>query len=211
MDALKNFMSTMTNTMMQQVSKQVKKAVEAASSARPLPRFKYVPATGSAPSHRYAPIVSHHHRDGMREALHPPPEPGTVDKVNHGLNTVRNALATNRLVRVWGAHPMLKRPPSMTSAPKPHNARKYHEFFEQNRHTTAECQELRKALHELADKGQIDRFLKRGPRFLREEREPARPEPRDRDSGHYHRWIRRGHHSVHLEGSALRVPASSHG
>ncbi|KAJ8441486.1 hypothetical protein Cgig2_011163 [Carnegiea gigantea] len=30
-------------------------------------------------------------------------------------------------------------------------------------HTTTECRKLKKALHELADKGQIDRFLKRGP------------------------------------------------
>ncbi|KAJ8431110.1 LOW QUALITY PROTEIN: hypothetical protein Cgig2_015678 [Carnegiea gigantea] len=39
----------------------------------------------------------------------------------------------------------------------------------QNRHTTTDCRELKKALHELADKGQIDRFLKRGLRFLRRE------------------------------------------
>ena len=50
-------------------------------------------------------------------------------------------------------HPMLKRPPLMTSTPKPHNARKYCEFNKQNGHMTAECQELRKALHELANKG----------------------------------------------------------
>jgi len=38
---------------------------------------------------------------------------------------------------------------------------------------------MRKALHELVDKGQIDRFLKRGLHFLREELEPGRLEPRD--------------------------------
>jgi len=37
--------------------------------------------------------------------------------------------------------------------------------------------ELRKALHELVDKGQIDCFLKKGLRFLQEEREPVRPDP----------------------------------
>ncbi|KAJ8438678.1 hypothetical protein Cgig2_011861 [Carnegiea gigantea] len=52
----------------------------------------------------------------------------------------------------------------MTSVPKPQNAQKYCEFHEQNGHMITECRELRKALHELADKGQIDRFLKRGPR-----------------------------------------------
>ena len=45
-DALKNFMSTMTDTIMQQVSEQVKKAVEAVRSTLPLSRFKYVPTRG---------------------------------------------------------------------------------------------------------------------------------------------------------------------
>ena len=36
MDALKNFMPTMTDTIMQQLSEQVKKAMEATSSTRPL-------------------------------------------------------------------------------------------------------------------------------------------------------------------------------
>ncbi|KAJ8433504.1 hypothetical protein Cgig2_018038 [Carnegiea gigantea] len=84
------------------------------------------------------------------------------------------------LMEVRG-HLLLKRPPPMSSAPKPHNARKYCEFHEQNRHTTAECRKLRKPLHELANKGQIDQFLKRGPRFLRKERQPARPEARDEE------------------------------
>ncbi|KAJ8428288.1 hypothetical protein Cgig2_027420 [Carnegiea gigantea] len=48
-------------------------------------------------------------------------------------------------------------------------------------HTTTECHELKKALHELADKGQIDRFLKRGPCFLHREQEPAQPQPRDEE------------------------------
>ncbi|KAJ8436715.1 hypothetical protein Cgig2_027386 [Carnegiea gigantea] len=66
-------------------------------------------------------------------------------------------------------HPMLRRPPPMTAPSTPHNAQKYYEFHEQNRHTRAECRELKKALHKLADKGQIDRFLKKGPCFLRRE------------------------------------------
>ncbi|KAJ8435892.1 hypothetical protein Cgig2_010925 [Carnegiea gigantea] len=78
-------------------------------------------------------------------------------------------------------HPMLKKPPPMTSALKPHNAWKYCEFHEQNGHTTAECRELRKTLHELVDRGQINHFLKRGPCFLQSECEPARPELRDEE------------------------------
>ncbi|KAJ8432372.1 hypothetical protein Cgig2_021906 [Carnegiea gigantea] len=68
-------------------------------------------------------------------------------------------------------HPMLKRPHLMTSAPKPQN----------KGHTTAECWEMRKALHKMMDKGQIGHFLKRGPRFLREEHELMRPKPSDEE------------------------------
>ena len=51
-DAIKNSMSTMTNTIMQQVSEQVKKAMKAASLARPIPHFDYVPTKGCEPSRR---------------------------------------------------------------------------------------------------------------------------------------------------------------
>ncbi|KAJ8444857.1 LOW QUALITY PROTEIN: hypothetical protein Cgig2_029788 [Carnegiea gigantea] len=67
-------------------------------------------------------------------------------------------------------HSMLKRLQPMTAAPKPHNAWKYCKFHKQNGHTAAEV--------ELPDKGQIDIFLKREPRFLRKERELACLEPR---------------------------------
>ncbi|KAJ8425107.1 hypothetical protein Cgig2_013837 [Carnegiea gigantea] len=60
----------MTDTIIQQVSEQVKKAHEASSSARPLPRFEYVPTPGCEPSHRHAPVVSQRHSEGMREAPH---------------------------------------------------------------------------------------------------------------------------------------------
>ncbi|KAJ8425914.1 LOW QUALITY PROTEIN: hypothetical protein Cgig2_033855 [Carnegiea gigantea] len=76
---------------------------------------------------------------------------------------------------------MLRRPPPMTTPLKPQNAQKYCEFYEQNGYTTTECRELKKALHELPDKGQIDHFLKRGPRFLCREQEPAQPQPRDEE------------------------------
>jgi len=54
----------------------------------------------------------------------------------------------------------------MTAPPKLQSARKYCEFHEQSGHTTTECRELKKVLHELADKGQINRFLKKGPQVL---------------------------------------------
>lgn len=50
-------------------------------------------------------------------------------------------------------HPMLRKPQPMTTALKPHNAQKYYEFHKQNCHTTAEYRKLKKALHELTDKG----------------------------------------------------------
>ncbi|KAJ8436368.1 hypothetical protein Cgig2_017164 [Carnegiea gigantea] len=43
------------------------------------------------------------------------------------------------------------------------------EFHDQNGHTTTECRELKKALNKLIDKGQTNRFLRRGSRFLRKE------------------------------------------
>ena len=88
--------------------------------------------------------------------------------------------ARSILMEVRG-HPMLRRLPPMTAAPRPQNGRKYCEFHEQSGHTTTECRELKKALHKLADKGQIDRFLKRGPRFLRQGQNPEPSQPQDEE------------------------------
>jgi len=78
-------------------------------------------------------------------------------------------------------HPMPRRLPPMTTSPKSQNARKYCEFYKQSGYTTVEVRDLTKAFHELADKGQIDHFLKRGRRFLRREQELAQPQPRDKE------------------------------
>ncbi|KAJ8421250.1 LOW QUALITY PROTEIN: hypothetical protein Cgig2_015906 [Carnegiea gigantea] len=96
----------------------------------------------------------------------------------------------------------------MANAPKPQNARKYCEFYEQKGHTNAECQELRKTLHELADKerpalpsrGVRDcTTLALGGRMLHG------------DSGHYCRRICRANHSACLEGPSSRGITGSHG
>ena len=71
MDVLKNFMFTMTDTIMQQLSEQVKKAMEVVSPARPLPHFDYVLTMGYEPSHRHVPVTSHRHNDGGREVARP--------------------------------------------------------------------------------------------------------------------------------------------
>ena len=60
-------------------------------------------------------------------------------------------------------HPMLRKPQPITVALKPHKTQMYCEFHEQKGRTTTKCKELKKAVHELVGKGQIDCFLKRGP------------------------------------------------
>ncbi|KAJ8429915.1 hypothetical protein Cgig2_025345 [Carnegiea gigantea] len=190
-DALKNFMSTMTDTIMQQVSEQVKKPqppqglsptlttclpkavspptgtslsyiVIAMRGERPL-------AQTGAPDHKESTVTGLWGHAPHRDVVRAKEDQQVQPRHQRHMQCIPSVLVTE--------HPMLKKRPPMISAPKPHNARKYCEFHEQNGHTTTECRELRKDLHELTDKGQIDRFLKRGPRFLRKEREPAQPEP----------------------------------
>jgi len=85
---------------------------------------------------------------------------------------------------------MLQRLPPMTAPPKPQNAWKYCEFYEQSGYTTTECRELKKALHELADKGQIDQFLKRVHVSFTENRSPHSPSREmksvQQNRGHYY-------------------------
>ncbi|KAJ8422378.1 hypothetical protein Cgig2_006448 [Carnegiea gigantea] len=141
------------------IIQQVKKAVEAASSTRPPPRFEYVHTVGCEPSHKHDPATSPDHSERMREAPHDngdrrsqeenrdhsidvqQNEPRPLRRMQHTLDELLDPRSIFMEVK---DHPMLTRPPSMTSAPKPQNAQKYCEFHEQNRHTTTECWELRK-------------------------------------------------------------------
>jgi len=107
-------------------------------------------------------------------------------------------------------HLMLRRPPPMTVPPRPRNVRKYCEFHKQNWYTTSECRELKKPLHELADKGQIDRFLKKGSHFLHGEREPAQPQPWDKECSIHRQGLCEGHDPISLEGSAQKHAAGTH-
>ncbi|KAJ8433388.1 hypothetical protein Cgig2_019178 [Carnegiea gigantea] len=131
-DALKNFMSTMTDAITRQVSKQVKKAMKAANSTRPLPHFDYIPTNGCEPSHRQEQAPSPRYTERERGRPY--------------------AKQRGRCVA----------------------ARPGGWLTQGSGHTTTECQELKKSLHELAEKGQIDQFLKRG-------HEPAQPQPRDEE------------------------------
>ncbi|KAJ8426121.1 hypothetical protein Cgig2_005766 [Carnegiea gigantea] len=181
-DVLKNLMSTMTDTILQQVTEQAKKAMEATNCARPIPTFDYVPTMGCEPSHRHAPIRSHCRSDEVREMACPEKDGRSLDG-NHDWSVKSKLQSLEGKSRegdtlLSAARP---RPPPMTTTPKPHNTPKYCEFHEQNGRTTTECRELRKALHQLVDKGQIDRFLKRGPQFLHKEHQPTCLEPREEE------------------------------
>ncbi|KAJ8441072.1 hypothetical protein Cgig2_020363 [Carnegiea gigantea] len=124
---------------------------------------------------------SRHDRCASAESLH------RSDEVREIVRLERNGRSRERNYdRSMGGdarqgHPMLKKPQPMTAAPKPHNARKYCEFHKQNSHTTSEWMELKKTFHELVDKGQIDCFLKRGPRSFRKDCDLAREEPREEE------------------------------
>lgn len=65
----------------------------------------------------------------------------------------------------------------MVAPHKAHNITKYYEFHENNYHTIEECRELKKAIHELMDKWQIDRFLKQVPRAFNKGKDKSQEEP----------------------------------
>ncbi|KAJ8445626.1 hypothetical protein Cgig2_018567 [Carnegiea gigantea] len=166
----------MTDAITRQVSKQVKRAMEAANSARPLPHFDYIPTPGAEPSHRSERIPSPRCTDppykeqlGRRTPARPSGRP--LQGATARSTIASTPYATHSRRTAWLEEQ------KQTSRPRWENAKKYYEFHEQSGHTTTGCRELKKALHELEDKGQIDRFLKRGPRFLRREQEPAQPQP----------------------------------
>ncbi|KAJ8437850.1 LOW QUALITY PROTEIN: hypothetical protein Cgig2_000404 [Carnegiea gigantea] len=142
----------MANAITRQVSEEIKRTMEVAGSAKPV-----------------------HEEEPCRRAEGMP----SLHLVERSCEVAQS----DRSDRLFDGreHPMLRRPPPMMAPPRPQNGRKYYEFHEQNEHPTTKCRELRKSLHELADKGQIDRFLKRGPRLLRQEQTLAPPPPQDKE------------------------------
>ncbi|KAJ8430453.1 hypothetical protein Cgig2_030109 [Carnegiea gigantea] len=162
--------------------------MEAANTARPLPYFDYVPTHRGEPSHRQEQVPSPRYTDRKREISRSNrsgrpyteqqgrcaaarPSGHLTQGATTKSTTASTPYATHSRRTTWleeqEGHPMLRRPSPMIAPLKPQNARKYCEFHEQSGHTTTKCRELKKSLHELASKGQIDRFLKRRPRFLR--------------------------------------------
>ncbi|KAJ8451346.1 hypothetical protein Cgig2_014118 [Carnegiea gigantea] len=178
--------------------------MEAANSARSLLHFDYVLTHGGEPSHRpewyHLPVIQSESgrylgRIGavgtiwsssldaqQRQRPNQQLLPLLMQPIPGESSGSRNR---NRFPSLGGRSqvrgPILRRLPPITVPLKPQNARKYCEFYEQSGHTTTECRELKRALHELVDKGQIAQFLKRGPRFLRREQEPAQPLSRDEE------------------------------
>ena len=71
MDALKNFMSTMTDAITCQVLEQVKRAMEVASSTKLLAHFDYIPTHGGEPSHRLERIPSPRYTEQERKVSRP--------------------------------------------------------------------------------------------------------------------------------------------
>ncbi|KAJ8422042.1 hypothetical protein Cgig2_001034 [Carnegiea gigantea] len=107
-------------------------------------------------------------------------------------------------------HPMLRKPRPMTTVPKPHNVRRYYEFHARNGHTTNKCKELKQALHELAEKGQIDLFLKRGLAQPRAHG-ASRGGMLHRGSSQYRRWVCRRNYSISMEGPTTGDAAGPNG
>ncbi|KAJ8432837.1 hypothetical protein Cgig2_017050 [Carnegiea gigantea] len=155
-DALKNFITTMTDTILQQVTEQVKKTMEIVSSMKPaLPSTTYLPQDVSRPTDTFP---SNHCIEVAESSEH-----DRLTRLPKGDSlTPRSCPPHTHPLPLDGLETNF-----MIAASKPHNAWKNCEFYEQNGRTTAECWQLKKALHELDKKGQIDRFLKRVPRSLR--------------------------------------------
>ncbi|KAJ8427750.1 hypothetical protein Cgig2_008554 [Carnegiea gigantea] len=147
--------------------------MEAANSARPIPHFDYVPTIACKPCHRLTRVPSPHHTNRDREVSqsnwNARPRTGNHDRLatattplssrpDQGQSakstTTSTPYATHSSQTAWSRPPNLEG--KLQATLKTHNARKYCEFHEQNWYTTTKCRELKKALHALVDKGQID-------------------------------------------------------
>ncbi|KAJ8433991.1 LOW QUALITY PROTEIN: hypothetical protein Cgig2_012684 [Carnegiea gigantea] len=157
----------MTDAITWQVSKQVKRAMEAANSSRPLPDVDYIPTHGGEPSHRLERIPSPRYTEREREVSWSDRSGRPYTEQLGRCAAARPSAAPRRGQRPNQQllpHPMEpisgRLPGSRSKSRIPSLGDRY-----QSGHATTECPELKKALYELPDKGQIDRFLKRGPRW----------------------------------------------
>ncbi|KAJ8428396.1 LOW QUALITY PROTEIN: hypothetical protein Cgig2_029019 [Carnegiea gigantea] len=179
----------MTDAIMQQVSEQVKKAVEAASSARLLPHFEYMPTGGYEPCHRHDPPI--HEKRTMTVPLGP-----------------THTLAIVQATDGRQSQPRLQHRMQHTLDELPGSKNK-------SRTRGLEIKPLKDdglqsaALTASARKVPLARGTAHEPRFLRRERELARPEPQDEECS-TEVLASEKHHPVCLESPASGRPASSH-
>ncbi|KAJ8419986.1 hypothetical protein Cgig2_025349 [Carnegiea gigantea] len=166
-------MSTIADTITRQFSEQVKRAMEVAGSAKPVHEDE--------PSCRPEGMPSLHPVERSCEVARSDRSDRLLDGRQGGVQRWTPSPDPHEGKLQSQGHPILRRPPPMMAPPRPQNAQKCCEFHDQNGHTMTEFRELKKALYELADKGQIDWFLKRGPRFLWQEQTIAPPLPRDEE------------------------------
>ncbi|KAJ8450537.1 hypothetical protein Cgig2_020174 [Carnegiea gigantea] len=127
--------------------------MEAVSSMRSLPTFDCLPWETSHPtgtllvvrqSKEVCEIVRPEKSRRSRERNHERSTGGNAQQ------TIQARQATSR----WACELCDCAHTPITAAPKPHNGHKCGEYHEQNRYTTTECRELKKGLHELAEKGE---------------------------------------------------------
>ncbi|KAJ8433465.1 hypothetical protein Cgig2_014506 [Carnegiea gigantea] len=174
----------MADAITRQVSEQVKRAMEVAGLAKPVhegePSHRSEGMPSLRPMERSREVAWSDRSDRLptgwqvgRAAVEP------IGRSARGTTavsvTASTHYATHSRQSAWLKEQEQTSRPRGENSSRSQNARKYCEFHKQSGHTTTECRELKKALHELVDKGQIDRFLKRGPRFLRQEQTPAPP------------------------------------
>ncbi|KAJ8441784.1 hypothetical protein Cgig2_009030 [Carnegiea gigantea] len=140
--------------------------MEAANTSRPLPHFDYMPTTSCEPSRQHVREPSPHHTKKDREAS----RSNRSGRPYTGNHDQRTAAATRP-----SGHPVQGQTAKSTTTSIP--------YATHSRRTAwlKEQEQISKPRGEISDKGQIDRFLKKGLRFLCRERETARPQPLDEE------------------------------
>ncbi|KAJ8436376.1 hypothetical protein Cgig2_032197 [Carnegiea gigantea] len=158
-------MSVMIETIIRQVSEQVKQAMEAANLARPLLHFDYAPTAGCEPSHRQVHILSPHSMEREWE----------VSRSNWGGRHYSNHHDRHTATAVrLSCRPFRGQMAKSTTASTPYATHsRPTAWLEEQEQTSKPRREA------LVDRGQIDRFLRRDPHFLRREQEPVQPQPQD--------------------------------
>ncbi|KAJ8434115.1 hypothetical protein Cgig2_024233 [Carnegiea gigantea] len=152
----------MADAITRQVSEEVRRAMEVAGTANPILPLEYPFAREGEPSHCLEEMLSLRPMEHSREVA----RSERSDRLPTGRHEGREAM---ELIGRSARETIAVLATASTHYAKHSRRTAWLEEREQTSrpgYITNECRELKKALHELPDKGQIDRFLKRGPRFL---------------------------------------------